>query len=201
MGQTSRRAWWPRMQSTLRPCRLGDVKRRLLNLLSGLSLVLWVGVAGLWAASYFCTIGYRSFSQDSSRSWTTDIETVRGGFQRRQDIRSPYPFEVVGGFKGKGKSSPPWMGATCFGFGKSTFTYRWGSFLATRNVVAMPWYPAFFAVSVSTYVLVATIRRNRRGAARRQRGECLCCGYDLRATPDRCPECGTVPRPPIEATT
>ena len=53
--------------------------------------------------------------------------------------------------------------------------------------------PYWFPVLI-TGVLPATAlyHRMRRRARRRPAGYCVTCGYDCRATPERCPECGTV---------
>jgi rRNA maturation endonuclease Nob1 len=53
------------------------------------------------------------------------------------------------------------------------------------------WLPALFfaAASLGSFVLIRKIKRASRASMMR----CAACGYDLRATPDRCPECGTVP--------
>jgi hypothetical protein len=61
----------------------------------------------------------------------------------------------------------------------------------TRSAVFPTWVPAgIFAIAP----VVAWRRWIRRRRARAS-GCCPTCGYDLRATPERCPECGTVTIP------
>jgi hypothetical protein len=48
----------------------------------------------------------------------------------------------------------------------------------------------FIPAAILPFFWIRRFVRNRRA---KRIGLCLRCGYDLRATPDRCPECGGVP--------
>jgi hypothetical protein len=62
-----------------------------------------------------------------------------------------------------------------------TFSYK--------TVVIRLW-PVAIAAAMPTLLKLAFVVRARR---RNRFAQCSHCGYDLRATPDRCPECGHLP--------
>lgn len=71
-----------------------------------------------------------------------------------------------------------------------------GSFTngSTFTFVFLPYWLLILATAILPAIWIASsLRHHRRRRHRLTQGRCLKCGYDLRATPSRCPECGESP--------
>jgi predicted RNA-binding Zn-ribbon protein involved in translation (DUF1610 family) len=80
---------------------------------------------------------------------------------------------------------------TYHGFGFRTWRPNARTETGRLRTVTLPHW--FIMLCFATLPAVATYRWVRSRPNRQERDfKCPKCGYDLRATPDRCPECGTV---------
>jgi hypothetical protein len=67
---------------------------------------------------------------------------------------------------------------------------RWFMFTMRTDGVWNVVFPHWVLIAASAPLPIHWLLHRRRRRKRRTEHACLSCGYDLRATPDRCPECG-----------
>jgi hypothetical protein len=179
--------------------------RILLGLAATLSLGLCAAAVVLWVWSYRARAIVRTEHSGSPSGTLTivDVSWQRGILQLgRMTLwdrpASPSPRSR---WRFRYESGPPDPSRLLEGgrLGFNHFTQTWVYIPATgarrrTDVVELPLAAVVLGSAVMPAILgISVIRRRRRldrsGGAR----PCLACGYDLRATPDRCPECGAVP--------
>jgi hypothetical protein len=179
------------------------MRRRLFNFLAALSLLLCAGAAGMWARS-------RSLHDMVHRG--SGVYRIGGGWQTRdvwlesaagefhfwfletRALRSPIMNANPAGWHYHAwrfaPSSPPgWIEERrVLGVGVVNKFHNHGASGHVRIFMLHVPYP--HVVAAAGVLPLAWVVRRRRRRARRP-GLCARCGYDLRATPGRCPECGT----------
>ena len=163
--------------------------------LTRLSLVGLVLTVALWGVSYFWIIRYdqdgqitlgNGFIQFSQRESAEMWELLR-----QQGKLPPLSEEQKAANKLRLEAMyPHWtvIGFRTFDFyrGLPRFSDLGGGFLKGWSVLIPLWIPALL---FSAPFLLPLPRRWRR-RKRKKLGLCLECGYDLRASKERCPECG-----------
>ena len=150
---------------------------RLVNIVAGLSLLLCAATVVEWVPSYrrsheLCWVRRRELGQHRV---AVGVEFSRGILvattrpDRSEDARPDLHSEL----------DLPWEYGT---------VNRLGFGLDPWAIYVPLW---FVTLLTATPPAARALTWRRRPAGRA--GTCRRCGYDLRATPDRCPECGQVP--------
>jgi hypothetical protein len=200
------------------------MRRWLFNIAAGVSLVLCVAAAALWGRSltHFEQIGigrtrwpqaneYRTFSVGlawHSNTLRLDVRRYarlpayfdnmlpeRSSAWRQQwtaEFRANHPPGWRWNFDGERETLlmngyPPGWRARYYP-SKSSPNEPGGTF----TLSVRPWLPTLLTAVLPAIWLYRFLKARRA----HRPGLCQHCGYDLRATPDRCPECGTVAGPP-----
>jgi hypothetical protein len=165
------------------------LRRITFNALNMVSLVLCMGAVALWVRSYyrsdFIWCGY------SGQPSYYSLQAARG--QTRLGM-AQFKIETYWGVVGSSSGHVSIVAGEMLPLPHSFIGLGFG------RAPELPWYPIAPAADVPLWIIAAvfavlpTIRLYRRLQTRRGVicGRCPSCGYDLRASPSQCPECGAV---------
>ena len=164
--------------------------RKLVNMLTVLLLVpvlaLWLR-ASTWGDNFDLTLyglGGGLTNQPGMMRWSVSTFRTAPIFRLTHNITrwgevSPLPPELARTGITVGGAMPFVPPGTRFGF----------SITRHQNYVEIG-FPHWAAAIVLASVPALSLLRRVRSGRRRQHGQCISCGYDLRASSERCPECG-----------
>ena len=173
-----------------------DVRRGLYNLAAVFSLMLCVATVVIWVASYFAT---PQWSMWHGRMGQAGFGAWRGTFWCGTSEPLDIPPEAT---DMAWANARPMKKSSWGGFGYQSgedvslvnlAAHGTRGFVSRYDHVFGVMFPAWAVVLVTGLLpakrmprWISALRARQRGA----RGLCPGCGYDLRATPERCPECG-----------
>jgi hypothetical protein len=189
------------------------MSRRVLNVLATLSLLLCLATAALWARSSQRTysISVRLHNQTTQTQYDfLEIRISRSTFTaERITGRRPLPQKPSPLLHWSSWPTPQpapddpayrrWMESTgrTHHLGSFSYTHDWlAPLIGNQNNWAYTQQikiPAWSIVALTAILPAIWLSRHRRASHRRRNNKCPTCGYDLRATPTRCPECGAIP--------
>jgi hypothetical protein len=178
--------------------------RKLFTFAAVVSAVLCVATCVLWVRSYTVEDTIIWQRSDGGR-WAS---TASGRLFLTADV-ADWSGEPADFYGIRHTSAPPdpvaseaWMYVLNISPGDHWTHWEWGGFAWTRfvgsgNSKAQLVLPLWTLAAAATVLPLGSLARHYRARRRRRRrarrGLCTACGYDVRATPDRCPECGVVP--------
>jgi hypothetical protein len=177
---------------------------RVFTFLSAMSLLLCVGTCVLWARGYVIEDAVTWRRVDARRV----LRSTRGSFIVYLNVSN---WSNGGTGFGYAREVPDpsavteaELGAYLLSIGPRDHVswvrcgfvwWRWQGW--SGNSIATLIIPDWSVATATAFMPLAwALARIRRSQVRRRKGRmgrCPGCGYDLRATPDRCPECGAVP--------
>jgi len=171
------------------------MKRRLLNVCAAVCCLLFAASGSMWVRSHFVADSFFASRLDGGRKWNTSVGCDDGYLiasfghvlhQRRHDeIRFSIHHDPAD------EVDHRTINALRTGVSLPGFACDWKSNPRLR-VWSASIVVHFSLVCTGMGILPMVWMIKLMRARRRNQESCAKCGYDLRATPDRCPECGTV---------